>query len=53
MPEDDKKSPSEPPPKDGKGEHEPAQDEGPLSAEEQMARFEKALKDEDWGHQPC
>lgn len=24
-----------------------------LSKEEQMARFEDALKDEDWGHQPC
>ena len=25
----------------------------PLSREEQMARFEEALKEEDWGHQPC
>jgi hypothetical protein len=24
-----------------------------LSAEEQMARYEEALKEEDWGHQPC
>jgi len=24
-----------------------------LSAEEQMALFEKELKEEDWGHQPC
>jgi hypothetical protein len=24
-----------------------------LSPEEQMARFEDALKEEDWGHQPC
>jgi len=24
-----------------------------LSAEEQMARFEKELKENDWGHQPC
>lgn len=24
-----------------------------LSAEEQMARFEEGLKDDDWGHQPC
>ena len=23
------------------------------SAEEQMAQFEDALKEEDWGHQPC
>jgi len=25
----------------------------PLSAEEQMAAYEEALKEEDWGHQPC
>ena len=25
----------------------------PLSPEEQMAQFEEALKEEDWGHQPC
>lgn len=24
-----------------------------LSAEEQMARYEESLKDDDWGHQPC
>jgi hypothetical protein len=24
-----------------------------LSPEEQMARFEEALKETDWGHQPC
>ena len=24
-----------------------------LSAEEQMAAYEDALKEEDWGHQPC
>ena len=24
-----------------------------LSAEEQMKRFEKDLKEKDWGHQPC
>ena len=24
-----------------------------LSAEEQMERFEKELKENDWGHQPC
>lgn len=24
-----------------------------LTAEEQMARFEKELKENDWGHQPC
>ena len=25
----------------------------PLSEEEQMAAFEVALKESDWGHQPC
>jgi hypothetical protein len=25
----------------------------PLTKEEQMALYEKALKEEDWGHQPC
>ena len=25
----------------------------PLSAEEQMERYEEALKEDDWGHQPC
>jgi len=24
-----------------------------LTKEEQMAAFEKAMKEEDWGHQPC
>lgn len=24
-----------------------------LTAEQQMARFEELLKEEDWGHQPC
>ncbi|MBL9139846.1 MAG: hypothetical protein JNK85_28505 [Verrucomicrobiales bacterium] len=24
-----------------------------ISSEEQLARFEEALKEEDWGHQPC
>lgn len=24
-----------------------------LTPEEQMARFEKELKEKDWGHQPC
>ncbi|MCP5556370.1 MAG: hypothetical protein H7A55_01335 [Verrucomicrobiaceae bacterium] len=24
-----------------------------LTAEQQMARFEEQLKEEDWGHQPC
>jgi hypothetical protein len=25
----------------------------PLTPEEQMARFEAELKEQDWGHQPC
>jgi hypothetical protein len=25
----------------------------PLTPEEQMALFEKELKETDWGHQPC
>jgi hypothetical protein len=25
----------------------------PLTPEEQMALFEKELKEKDWGHQPC
>ena len=28
-------------------------DPNKLSAEEQMARYEKELKETDWGHQPC
>ncbi len=24
-----------------------------LTPEEQMARYEEALKEDDWGHQPC
>jgi hypothetical protein len=24
-----------------------------MSREEQLAQFEEALKEEDWGHQPC
>jgi hypothetical protein len=24
-----------------------------LTKEEQMAKFEEAMKNEDWGHQPC
>ena len=25
----------------------------PLTPEEQMAQYEEALKESDWGHQPC
>jgi len=38
-------------PKDSAAAIPPTADE--LSPEEQMARFEEALKAEDWGHQPC
>ena len=31
----------------------PAKPPGELSAEEQMAHYEAALKESDWGHQPC
>lgn len=31
----------------------PAVTKPKLSKEEQMAQFEEALKEEDWGHQPC
>lgn len=29
------------------------EDAAPLSEEEQMEQFEEALKEADWGHQPC
>jgi hypothetical protein len=32
---------------------EPTIDPSKLSPEEQMALFEKDLKENDWGHQPC
>ena len=25
----------------------------PMTPEDQMAQFEDALKEDDWGHQPC
>lgn len=31
----------------------PEKTEPTRSAEEQMAEFEEALKESDWGHQPC
>ena len=37
-------SPSEP--SEGTGEPD-------LTPEEQLERYEKALKEDDWGHQPC
>lgn len=31
----------------------PQREVNSLTAEEQMALFEKELKENDWGHQPC
>ena len=31
----------------------PTADPKELTPEEQMARFEASLKEDDWGHQPC
>ncbi len=28
-------------------------DSKPMTPEDQMAQFEDALKEDDWGHQPC
>ncbi len=30
-----------------------ASDKAKLDSEEQMAQWEEALKNDDWGHQPC
>lgn len=49
MPEAERPKPV-PPEDSAKGTLAPANE---LSPEEQMARFEDALKEEDWGHQPC
>jgi len=38
---------------DEKREQTEAQSPKKLTAEEQMALYEKALKEDDWGHQPC
>ena len=52
----DEKAPS-PSPKAPAGALPPAADAKPpampLTPEEQMALFEKELKENDWGHQPC
>jgi hypothetical protein len=34
-------------------DHNPKNPATPLTKEEQMALYEKELKEEDWGHQPC
>ena len=43
---------------EGEAADDPVQAEGKkpgatLTPEEQMAAFEKAMKEADWGHQPC
>jgi len=43
-------------PCDGEPAHPPAAEPATskkLTAEEQMALYEKELKEDDWGHQPC
>jgi hypothetical protein len=40
-------------PSGANGESLGGSDVSKLSKEEQMARFEEALKESDWGHQPC
>ncbi len=52
-PEEDKPSESSPPQdKDHEESGDPV-DPDELSAEEQLARYEESLKNDDWGHQPC
>ena len=53
----DSRSPKNPQPEPkqaekAKSEEKPV-DPNKLSEEEQMALYEKDLKDSDWGHQPC
>lgn len=46
--------PPEPGPTGNKaGESTARPEPAPLTPEEQMALFEKELKENDWGHQPC
>ncbi len=44
---------SKPPVADQSGGAAEESDGEELSAEEQMARYEESLKNDDWGHQPC
>ena len=44
---------TKPPPTPPAASAEPAPAPNPLTPEEQMALFEKELKETDWGHQPC
>jgi hypothetical protein len=45
----DKAAPAQPPSAPAETSAKPSQ----LTPEEQMALFEKDLKENDWGHQPC
>jgi len=46
--------PKEEQPKPGNAPKDPAEKpKQELTAEEQMERYEEALKETDWGHQPC
>ena len=45
--------PVNPPPPPEKTPPEPEPAPKPLTAEEQMAKYEEDLKETDWGHQPC
>ena len=47
------KSPPAPAPIEDAGVTDPAVAPNKLTPEEQMALFEKDLKETDWGHQPC
>ncbi len=38
---------------DGDKESQQADSPTELTPEEQMALYEKSLKEDDWGHQPC
>lgn len=53
-----KDEPKKPLPAESKKPGDDATDSKPqpakeLTAEEQMALYEKKLKEDDWGHQPC
>ena len=43
----------EPKPAADESEAAPEEETRELTAEEQMEQYEEALKEEDWGHQPC
>ncbi|HVZ65211.1 MAG TPA: hypothetical protein VG936_11615 [Lacunisphaera sp.] len=57
VPEIPRDAPAAPPPASGAtGGAQPAMPPpgaNQLTPDEQMARFERELKEQDWGHQPC